>query len=81
MKKHDEIVSYAAAPRIEIVVGRECVVDGLQSIVEYTDDKIKIDLGKYVATFIGDGLYIGSFSREGAVVEGTIMGLEFCSND
>ena len=80
LKHNDEIISYATCPRIEVTVGKECVVDGLKSIIEYTDEKIKIDLGKYIATFTGSGLFIGSFSHEGAVVEGTIIGLEFCSN-
>jgi sporulation protein YqfC len=64
-------------PRLEITGSNECVVDGLMGIVEYSNEKIKVNLGKYFVTFYGDGLFINSFSHEGAVVEGSINSLEF----
>ncbi|MBR3150265.1 MAG: YabP/YqfC family sporulation protein [Eubacterium sp.] len=81
MKNRDSIVEYTASPHLEIVGNNQCVVDGLKGILEYTKDKIKIDLGKYAVTFTGSELYINALSHEGAVVEGTIMSMEFCSND
>ncbi len=81
MKERDDIISYTSQPHIEIVGNTECVVDGLKGILEYTKDKIKIDLGKYSVTFFGDELYINSFSHEGAVVDGTIISVEFGAND
>ena len=80
MRSHDDIIEYTGSPRLEFVGNGECVVDGLKGILEFTNDRIKIDLGKYAVTFIGDELYINSFSRDGAVVEGTIISAEFCSN-
>ncbi|MBE6719613.1 MAG: hypothetical protein E7571_03015 [Ruminococcaceae bacterium] len=80
VKNRDSMIEYTAKPHIEIIGNNECVVDGLKSILEYTKDKIRIDLGKYSVTFFGDELYINSFSHEGAVVEGTIIGMEFGSN-
>lgn len=65
-------------PRLEMT-GRECLVDGLQSIVEYSSDKIIVNLGSQVITFFGDDLHINSFTREGAVVEGNIISMEFSS--
>lgn len=81
MKHNDDIISYASSPHLEIVGDSQCVVDGLQGILEYTKERIKIDLGKYAVLFIGSDLYINSLSHEGAVVEGTIISMEFCSND
>ncbi len=81
MKNRDDIVSYTSSPHIEMVGNNQCVVDGLKSILEYTKDKIKIDLGKYAIEFYGSELYINSLSHEGAVVEGTIISMEFCNND
>ena len=80
MKYSDDIIAYTASSRLEIVGNTQCVVDGLQSILEYTKDRIKIDLGKYAVTFLGSELYINCLSHEGAVVEGTIMSVEFGSN-
>ena len=65
-------------PRLEMT-GRECLVDGLQSIVEYSNEKIVVSLGTQMITFLGDDLRINSFTREGAVVEGNIISMEFTS--
>lgn len=69
---------YFGKPRLEMT-GRECLVDGLQSIIEYSNDKIIVNLGSQTITFLGDDLRINSFTREGAVVEGNIISMEFSS--
>lgn len=63
-------------PRIELY-GSECLVDGLESIIEYSSQKIKVSLGTQKITFFGSNLKINSFTREGAVVEGNIESMEF----
>lgn len=65
-------------PRIEMS-GGECTVDGLQSILEYSNDKIILSLGTQIITFFGDDMRINSFTREGVVVEGNIISMEFSS--
>lgn len=80
LKTTEDIIAYTAAPHLELIGNSECVVEGLQGIVEYTKDKIKIDLGKYCVCFVGDGLYINSFTHEGATVEGTIISVAFEGN-
>ena len=80
LKTTEDIIAYTAAPHLELVGNRECAVEGLRGIVEYTKDKIKIDLGKYCVSFVGDGLYINSFTHEGATIEGTILSVEFEGN-
>lgn len=78
--KHSELTELAVTPRLEVIGNTNCIIEGLKSIVEYTKGKIKIDLGKYCVTFYGDGLYINSFTRGGATVEGIIISLEFEGN-
>lgn len=73
----DTIAMYALTPHIEVIGNSECVVDGLKSIVEYTKQRIKFNMGSYYITFVGANLYINSFSQQGAIVQGTIMSLEF----
>ena len=63
-------------PRLEMT-GNECLVDGLDSILEYSNDKIIVRLGSQIITFFGDDLKINSFTSEGAVVEGNIISMEF----
>lgn len=79
-KDRDSIVTVTREPHLELIGCSECVVDGLKGILEYGDDRIKINLGKYYATIFGDGLYIDSFSYEGAVIRGTIVSVELDGN-
>ena len=69
---------YFGKPRIEMS-GNECLVDGLEGIIEYSSTKIQVSLGTQIITFWGDDLRINSFTREGAIVEGTIISMEFSS--
>lgn len=69
---------YFGKPKIELS-GGECLVDGLESIIEYSSTKIQVSLGSQFITFFGDDLKINSFTREGAVVEGNITSMEFSS--
>lgn len=80
-KADDTIMTYVTQPRLEIIGVNQCVVDGLKGISEYSQDKIKINLGKYSVSFFGDELFINSFSHQGAIVEGTIISVELESND
>lgn len=71
----------ALLPQLELHGNRTCIVEGLKSISEYSADKIKINLGTYSVVFQGDGLFINSFSSEGAILEGTILSVGFESHD
>ncbi len=79
-RRKDDIVQYAIEPRLELIGSSECVVDGLKGICEYNHDKIRINLGKFFVTFYGDELWIDSFSPRGAIVQGTIVSVEFDTN-
>ncbi len=84
MKKSNvksEIIEEAIVPRLEICGNTRCIVDGLKSIIKYTPEEIKLNLGKHCVTFSGDGLYIESFSYSGAIIEGTIITIGFDNND
>lgn len=73
----DSLLSDVTLPHLELTDNTRCAVDGLKSISEYTADKIRMNLGKRDVCFYGDALYIRTFSPEGAVVEGTILSVEF----
>ena len=82
MKKtdRDSITEYAVSPIIELTGNTFCSVEGIKSINEYSDGKIKLDLGKISVLIFGDGLCISSFSPEGAQIDGTVISMEFESN-
>ena len=78
--KENEIFEYYfGKPKLEMT-GRECLVDGLDSIIEYSSTKITVSLGTQIITFYGNDLKINSYTREGATVEGDILSMEF-TND
>lgn len=72
---------YTGEPHLEIIGNFECVVDGLKSIVEYSSGRIKLNIGKRAVTFLGTDLHINSLTTQGAVVQGTIMSVEFSDAD
>ena len=83
MKKRpesDNLITYTNRPHLELTGNTQCIIDGLKGITEYTKEKIKMNLGKYSVCFFGDELYINSFSPEGAIIEGTIVSMEFEGN-
>lgn len=76
LKKSNELDNFLGKPRIEMS-GSECLVDGLKSIIEYSDTKISVGLGSQTIVFNGFDLKINSFTRDGAIIEGNITDMEF----
>ena len=76
--KSSELDYYFGKPRLEMT-GNECLVDGLKSIIEYSDTRIAVSLGSQTIVFNGFDLRINSFTREGAIIEGNIAYMEFLS--
>ena len=62
---------------IEIISNYCALIDGCKGVMEYTDDTVKLSLGKKTVTFCGDNLTIRSLSMEQAMVEGFIVTVEF----
>ena len=62
---------------MEIVSNTCALVDGCKSVLEYNDERIKLNFGKSTVTFSGTGLSIRSLSMEQAMVEGFIMCIEY----
>lgn len=81
MKNSESITEYALQPHIELIGSTELIISGLKGIGEYTSDRIRIDLGKYCITILGDNLVINSFTHSGAIINGTILAMELNSND
>lgn len=77
-QKHSEFDYFFGKPRLEMT-GSECLVDGLKSVIEYSDTKISVSLGSQIIVFNGFDLKINSFTRDGAIIEGDITYLEFLS--
>ncbi len=76
--KQKNLEYFIGKPRLEMT-GSECLVDGLKSVIEYSSQKISISLGSQVIVFNGFDLKINSFTKDGAIVEGSITSMEFLS--
>lgn len=81
MKKTENIVTYATEPHLELVGTNELAINGLKGIGEYTSERIRIDLGRYTVVINGCDLFINSFNRDGAIINGIIISLELVGND
>ncbi len=64
---------------IELVSNTCALVDGCKSVLEYSDECIKLNLGKTTVCFVGNSLHIRSLSMAQALVEGFIVKVEFCN--
>lgn len=62
---------------IELVSNCCAMVDGCKSVLEYDDTRIKLSLGKGSVSFFGQDMTIKSLSLEQAMIEGTIVSVEF----
>ncbi len=56
---------------------REVLVDGCRGLLEYGDEKIRVNAGNGVIQFTGRGLEIKSLGEQSAVIGGFILSVEF----
>lgn len=64
-------------PRIEMSGNREIIIDGCKGVVEYTENNIRISLGKSVLSLSGDNLLIQSFDNDVVIINGQISDIDF----
>ncbi len=62
---------------IEMNGNREAIVDGCRGIVEYDENIIRLNTGKYIVRFTGEGLMIKTLSLNQALVCGNITSIDF----
>ena len=64
---------------IEMQQNREIVVEGITSILEYSDSQIKLASSTLTVKIMGRDLSIGVLERKGTLVKGFILSIEFLS--
>ena len=70
-------VVFGSAGRVEINGRREAVVEGCVGVLEYGEDRIRLNMGKGSIVFVGRRLNIRSFERDHAEIEGFFTNIEF----
>lgn len=63
---------------IELYANKQACIEGCKGIVEYTDDKIILNIGSVCAKFCGTDLTVSSFDGETAMLSGTFCTIDFC---
>lgn len=62
---------------IELFGNREAIINGCAGILEYSDEKIKINMGKNTIQFTGSDLCIKEYGISQAKIYGMILTVEF----
>jgi sporulation protein YqfC len=62
---------------IGISSGKNMTVEGCRGIIEYSDSKIRLSLGRQALTVVGSDLYIENMFASVLVINGKILTVEF----
>ena len=62
---------------IELYGNKQIIIDGAKSVIDYSEDFLKIDLGNICLKISGNKLVIESFVYEQIDVKGEIITVEF----
>ena len=80
MRKSKDISVLAAnlsGVHMEVNGNREVVLEGSKGVVEYGENSIKINTGKYIISFQGRGLHIKCMTDCDIVIHGFITSIEY----
>ena len=69
--------AFLSQARVELLGNRQAVVDGCKGIIEYSDSCIRLSTPRLILKFTGTGLEIRALTDSSAIVEGTILSLEY----
>ncbi len=67
-----------AGAHITLLSNREAVVDGCRAIIEYCEDRVKLNVGRGSVSFSGRDLEIHSLDEKNLVIRGFLLAVEFC---
>lgn len=63
--------------RISFSGNREVTVEGCRGVVEYTEESVKLNTGKYLVGFSGRGLQLRNMNEYDLIIDGFIISMEF----
>lgn len=66
-------------PHIVFNSCREALVEGSKGILEYNNEKVRLNCGKCILKFCGDNLCIRALNTEAVIITGEIVCFEFCN--
>ena len=63
--------------KIDLTGNEEANIDGCKGIIEYSSEKITLNLGNCCASFCGDSLEMQNFDEECTVIKGKFLSIDF----
>lgn len=69
--------AFSGYAKIDLTGNEEADIDGCKGIIEYSSDKIMLDLGNCCASFCGDSLEMQNFDDERTVIRGKFLSIDF----
>ena len=64
-------------PNIEISDNTSATIEGCKGVVEYSTKVIRVNLGKYIVSFVGRNMNLKYISSSSLIVEGFFLNIEF----
>lgn len=58
---------------------KEVLIEGSKGVLEYNTKTVRLNSGKYILKFCGDGLCIRVLNSDEVIITGEILTFEFCS--
>ena len=65
-------------PNITFNSCKVALVEGSRGVLEYKQDRVRINCGKYILKFTGDSLCIRAPYTDKVIISGEIVSFEFC---
>ena len=62
---------------IELSGNREAVIEGCNGVLEFDENIVRLNVGKFIIKFTGRGLIIKELTKSSVVVEGFIISIEY----
>ena len=69
--------THSTSCAIQMSSNREILIDGCRGLLEYGDEKIRVNIGNGVVQLVGRNLEIKSLSCKSVVISGYILSVEF----
>lgn len=63
--------------QMEMAGNKEVTIDGVQGVIEYNDDCIRVSTGKMVIKFSGRNLSLKALTSDTLIISGFILAIEF----
>ncbi len=64
-------------PELQFSGNKEVVIEGSRGVLEYSQDKIRINTNSMVITFCGRNLNLRCISSSALIIDGFILNVEF----